>query len=118
MQLTSAAELRAVFGHTSRSGSRSRSRSGRPIRPVNSDKWYAPRQTQAVESFFFFRTLQGESLMREETRALAVFLCHLCTNKITLIPVLMKGTDSLHGTKLTDTVFTVRRHSMNSRLMM
>ncbi|XP_074616558.1 Fanconi anemia group A protein-like isoform X3 [Acropora palmata] len=50
---------------------------------------------------------KGESLMREETRALAVFLCHLCTNKITLIPVLMKGTDSLHGTKLTDTVFTI-----------
>ena len=59
---------------------------------------------------FFFRTLQGESLTREETRGLAVFLCHLCTNQITLIPVLMKGTDFLHGTKLSDgAAFTVRK---------
>lgn len=45
---------------------------------------------------------KGESLTKEETRGLAVFLCHLCTNQSTLLPVLIKGTDHFYGKELSD----------------
>ena len=57
---------------------------------------------------FNYDSSQGESLTKEETRGLAVFLCHLCTNQSTLLPVLIKGTDHFYGKELSD-VYAVRK---------
>lgn len=50
--------------------------------------------------------LQGSTLKKEDTIGLAVFLCYLCTNNNTMVPVLLTGINR-SAEKSVPEVFTV-----------
>lgn len=61
----------------------------------------------------YFRDLhdvpsQGSSVTNEETRGLAVFLCYLCANQKTLLPVLLRGVTHHSGRNASE-ITTVRK---------
>ena len=51
---------------------------------------------------------QGSSVTNEETRGLAVFLCYLCANQKTLLPVLLQGVTHRSGRNASE-ITTVRK---------